>query len=792
MNMTALFRTYARLLLVVILLGMAVDSRAIVAGSMEFDYNGARQVSEGFGENVAKESLNNSYLKEIFKHFTEAEVAAVSIFNFRLAERNSKKGIPGVFSSAESYYYRHIWYLIERRIIPLTLSIVKVCSKYPERAMYWGPYMFTRLSDVKELCKEFSSIVTNGKLGFDGIRWIEFVPELQQVFSMLSEGEELKKAIENFGSLISHVYKEELWDDVRNLFNIAAVDPKEIGKRNGRKIYNILDKRVSNVRNMILNFDDYYEDFQSTKFLKNLVNGVIGDLKDSLGWTKLVRYSDGFDIEGYLTDYLRDYSRKYYTIRCIVTATGASGREFYVLADELYDSRLWTMESFKNDLMNRAYELAAEKSIEKSKQMMPGEEYVFTNFTFKEIQESYHEYEEPDDEYIGGCSAAKIYLKCDDGKKVTNGSFNFKINKHLYQTSIDYNAARQKGVYGGDHSIVYDNEGEVNPKVPDTADGEKYISDHRVQITQLEQEIRIIEYRKESLYIELDQVEEEEAKQQLRQQISALDDEEARYERQIDLLNAEINEMQKIMDDAQAEYDDDMDGDYRIVNVEAELQRAYHLQWLEKGKWEGTRYTRTCQIPDLENIKIKFIAEVSIERPESRNWLIGRYHRMIVAVNWKLCTEQESDDMVDLVSWDDNTSDADRRRMVDMALNDVRNAHPGCSAYAVYETKPTVTKENEGEEPFHLLWPADRLAFARYVDKKIEHISYQLILFEKWLYEEDNIVGLFKKSFSGRLYTPTQFDGPARSALNDWINNFQDEFVSFRSAAGARRKEVAP
>jgi hypothetical protein len=49
----------------------------------------------------------------------------------------------------------------------------------PSTAIYWGSYLLKTCDDVKSLCQQFESIVTNSTLSFNDIAFLEIAEELK-------------------------------------------------------------------------------------------------------------------------------------------------------------------------------------------------------------------------------------------------------------------------------------------------------------------------------------------------------------------------------------------------------------------------------------------------------------------------------------------------------------------------------------------------------------------------------------------------------------------------------------
>ncbi len=89
-----------------------------------------------------------------------------------------------IWSSDENYYYKRIYNIVSRGIIPKTIDVAKLMVKDPSTAIYWGSYLVKTTQDVKSLCQQFESVVTNGKLSFKDLPFLEIADQFKQVFDI--------------------------------------------------------------------------------------------------------------------------------------------------------------------------------------------------------------------------------------------------------------------------------------------------------------------------------------------------------------------------------------------------------------------------------------------------------------------------------------------------------------------------------------------------------------------------------------------------------------------------------
>ena len=58
----------------------------------------------------------------------------------------------------------------------------------PSTAIYWGSYLLKTTDDVKSLCQQFESVVTNSSLSFKDVAFLELTDELKAIFNITQLG----------------------------------------------------------------------------------------------------------------------------------------------------------------------------------------------------------------------------------------------------------------------------------------------------------------------------------------------------------------------------------------------------------------------------------------------------------------------------------------------------------------------------------------------------------------------------------------------------------------------------
>ena len=70
-------------------------------------------------------------------------------------------------------------------------------------------------------------------------------------------------------------------------------------------------------------------------------------------------------------------------------------------------------------------------------------------------------------------------------------------------------------------------------------------------------------------------------------------------------LQDKLKEVQDVYDEYQVDYNDDLEGPYRIPTLENDLAGDFRLHWDAEGFWSGHTYTRPAHIVGMENGVLK-------------------------------------------------------------------------------------------------------------------------------------------------------------------------------------------
>lgn len=156
-------------IILTIIFSLAVNTAKAQYASVNVDYKTMEAMSEAFTTEAAMEALHNENLQKIYDSYKAAEIASAGIFSSKYLDRKALTNLNLWDDKKENYYYNRIYNIVSKRIIPKTITCAQLMVEDPSTAIYWGSYLLKTTEDVKSLCQQFESVVTNSTLSFKDI-----------------------------------------------------------------------------------------------------------------------------------------------------------------------------------------------------------------------------------------------------------------------------------------------------------------------------------------------------------------------------------------------------------------------------------------------------------------------------------------------------------------------------------------------------------------------------------------------------------------------------------------------
>ena len=305
-----------RSLLIISLIICALTTAKAQYYSVNYDQETVAKMVASFNTEAATEMYYADQIAKIREHYQAAEVAAAGIFTSKFLDRKALTDLGLWTSSTENYYYRRIYHMVSAKIMPKIWSVAGMMLKSPQNALYWGSYLYKVCDETKNLCYQFESIVTNSSLSFKDIAFLEINEELRNILKLSELADvDWKAILDNIGNIPDNFSKENLQEDLDNLYNMG-VSIATAGANNlinsilANSNFNgtIMDKTAS----VIEVADNVYNLYE------NITTNTGGTLLNLIGGQEAI--ANLFNLSNYnatawLTDYAREGMGQYYTQR---------------------------------------------------------------------------------------------------------------------------------------------------------------------------------------------------------------------------------------------------------------------------------------------------------------------------------------------------------------------------------------------------------------------------------------------------------------------------------------------
>ena len=299
--------------------------------SINIDVKTTAAMAGAYAAETATELMNNESVEKILDHYTSAEGATAGIFASKWLDRKALQNA-GLFGDAEeNFYYKRIYTMVSAQIMPKILEIAALMIKHPDKALYWGPYLFRVCEQTKQLCMTFETVVTNGKLTFQDVAFLAINDNLKGLFDLAKLGEVDWSAVwDHLAEFGDGLTKEDLEEDLDNLMTAGGAIVSAGGAvldsvwTNASRVGSVFHSKPGEILQMYHDFKDMYETLSDPTSVKDMVMAQILST-DSIGVANLFTL-DGYNITSYISDYLQEMQGRYYTQRWYIYWQD-SGRE---------------------------------------------------------------------------------------------------------------------------------------------------------------------------------------------------------------------------------------------------------------------------------------------------------------------------------------------------------------------------------------------------------------------------------------------------------------------------------
>ena len=305
-----------RYLFIIILFVCAAVPTTAQYYSVNYDKRTVAEMTAAFSSEAATEAYYAEQVAKIREYYQAAEVAAAGIFTSKFLDRRALTDLGLWTSSTENYYYRRIYNMVSAKIMPKIWTVAGMMLRSPQNALYWGSYLYKVCEETKTLCHQFESIVTNSRLSFRDIAFLEINQELAAILKLSELGDvDWKNLLDNFSDIGSNFTKDNLKADIDNLYAMG-VSLASAGAGNavssivGNSNFNgtLMDK-TSSVIEIAENTYDLYNNLST-----NAGNTLLQFVGGQEGIANLFSLSN-YNTTAWITDYAREGMGQYYTQR---------------------------------------------------------------------------------------------------------------------------------------------------------------------------------------------------------------------------------------------------------------------------------------------------------------------------------------------------------------------------------------------------------------------------------------------------------------------------------------------
>ena len=305
-----------RYLFIIILFVCAAVPTTAQYYSVNYDKRTVAEMTAAFASEAATEAYYTEQVAKIREYYQAAEVAAAGIFTSKFLDRRALTDLGLWTSSTENYYYRRIYNMVSAKIMPKIWTVAGMMLRSPQNALYWGSYLYKVCEETKTLCYQFESIVTNSRLSFRDIAFLEINQELAAILKLSELGDvDWKNLLDTFSDIGSNFTKDNLKADIDNLYAMG-VSLASAGAGNavssivGNSNFNgtLMDK-TSSVIEIAENTYDLYNDLST-----NAGNTLLQFVGGQEGIANLFSLSN-YNTTAWITDYAREGMGQYYTQR---------------------------------------------------------------------------------------------------------------------------------------------------------------------------------------------------------------------------------------------------------------------------------------------------------------------------------------------------------------------------------------------------------------------------------------------------------------------------------------------
>lgn len=303
------------LMLIVLCCTLVLPARAQYV-RVNYDRKTIAAMAAAYGAEAVAENYYSRQVEDILDRYSAAEVAAAGIFMSKHLDRKALTDLDIWSSSTENYYYRRIYNLVSAKIMPKIWTVAGQMLHSPQTALYWGSYLMKVCAETKALCMQFESVVTNGRLSFADIAFLEIDPRFAPLFKLSESGHvDWQRLFDDLRNVEHNFTKENLQQDIDKLYQMG-VGIATSGTENllssilGESGFDgIMQGNIATIAGAVENSYNLYQSLDHST--GNTLLGMIGGPDNVAQLFNL----DNYNLTSWMTDYVRETMGQYYTQR---------------------------------------------------------------------------------------------------------------------------------------------------------------------------------------------------------------------------------------------------------------------------------------------------------------------------------------------------------------------------------------------------------------------------------------------------------------------------------------------
>lgn len=295
-----------------------ISSMAVVWHSVNIDKATIAAMGAAYTKEGVVERNTETLMDSIFRHYTKASASTAGIYAAWKRDHDAMKNVK-FFDPAEFFYYKRAYSLVKDGIMPKMINVTYMFVQEPDQILTWGPYLFRTTNRVENLCKEFETIVTNGRCSFRDLVFLTVNGRFSKYFDLLQRAKDVadidyKALLEEFGEFGKDLSWKDVQEDVEKFVkNLATV-----GKNTSLSVWDdasqigqVFKANPGEIIKMFNHYKSMYNQFKDASNVKQLLKQVVDTHNPN--WLSQIFDVSDYNITNYMSSYIEELQGTYYT-----------------------------------------------------------------------------------------------------------------------------------------------------------------------------------------------------------------------------------------------------------------------------------------------------------------------------------------------------------------------------------------------------------------------------------------------------------------------------------------------